>query len=329
MTPPPVVVKSSRPALTVPVRAIPPVPADIVTLAVPVFSEPLNVRLPAAVKPLMVLSPAVNRTLPLLVLMKTPLSIVRLLPARSVRVLPGMVPPRKIDALTSRLWTACSSTFPVKLSITKFSIVSGVLVRPSLARTVPLLVWKLLSSVPWPSVLITVRSKGSSRIVPGMPIGAETLIDPVNENPWLPDTSTNPPSPPCGPPMAAMVPAMLVDVVDRTVTRPPSPFPRALAAIVAPACTVTLAAVRFAVTPGPPAARFNVVPIATRPPPVWPEASIRAPDATVTLPFVLTSILPPFVPAATPIASNWPTTVIAPPIPSSVTVPARLPTLFA
>ena len=125
------------------------------------------------------------------------------------------------------------------------------------------------------------------------------------------------------------MPAMSVDVVDSTVTRPPLPFSVAFAAIVAPAATVTFAAVCVEVTPGPPAARSSVVPIATMPPPAWPEASIRAPEATVTLPVALTSMSPPVVPGALPVASSWPSTVIPPPTPFSVTVPTWPPTLFA
>ena len=103
----------------------------------------------------------------------------------------------------------------------------------------------------------------------------------------------------------------------------------ALALIVAPAATVTFAAVCVGVTLGPPAARFSVVPSATVPPPAWPDALIFAVEATVTLAVLLTTTLPPVVPGAVPIVSSWPSTVIDPPTAFSVTVPLRLPTLFA
>ena len=144
-----------------------------------------------------------------------------------------------------------------------------------------------------------------------------------------PEVSTNPPLPPCCPPLALIVPSIVVVPADSTVTCPPLPLLVALAAIVAPCCTVTLAAVWAEVTPGPPAARFSVVPIATTPPPAWPEALIFAVETTTTLPVALTPMLPPLVPGAVPSASNCPTTVTEPPTAFSVTVPVWPATLFA
>ena len=168
-----------------------------------------------------------------------------------------------------------------------------------------------------------VRSRGSIRIVPSTPNGAETSTTPVSENPaWL-DTSTNPPAPPDCPPLAAIVPSIVVELLDRTITRPPSPFAVAFALILAPVWIAVFAAVRVAAIPDPPLVRSRVVPIATTPPPDLPDALITAVDAMVTLLSDTTSISPPFVPNARPGAARRPPTTTEPPTPFSATIPVR------
>ena len=92
---------------------------------------------------------------------------------------------------------------------------------------------------------------------------------------------------------------------------------------------MTVAAVRVDATLGPPLARASVVPMATTPPPAWPEASIRAVGASRTVPLASTAMLPPMVPGALPVAESCPATVMLPPTPSSTTVPVRSPTVSA
>ncbi len=165
-----------------------------------------------------------------------------------------------------------------------------------------------------------VRLSGSSSNVPVIPFGADRSTSPVSDR-CAPDTSANPPSPLFLPPLALIVPVMRVVSCESMATCPPAPFVAASAAIVAPCCTVTFVAVSADLTPGPPLARASVVPIATTPPPVWPDALILAVAATVTLPFDTTSIAPPLVPGALPGADNCPSTMIDPPIPFSAIVP--------
>ena len=73
-----------------------------------------------------------------------------------------------------------------------------------------------------------------------------------------------------------MVPFRVVLPVDSTVTRPPLPFPVALAAMRAPLAIVTVFAVSADGVPGAPVARASVAPIATVP--GW----LRFPPTTLT-----------------------------------------------
>ncbi len=66
---------------------------------------------------------------------------------------------------------------------------------------------------------------------------------------FLPEVSTKPPLPPCGPPRAVIVPPNTVALSDHTITVPPSPWRVASAVIVAPAATVASRA--FATGPLP------------------------------------------------------------------------------
>ena len=165
-------------------------------------------------------------------------------------------------------------------------------------------------------------------MVPSLPEGAATSIEPVMPS-NLPETSTNPPSPPFFPPLARIVPAIVVWSVDSTTTVPPFPFRVALAAITAPGATVTLRAVGCPVTDGPPTARASVVPIATVPPPALPDALIRAPWATATAPVVFISTVPPVRPEPRPSAVTRPVTATSPPRPDSITRPVRPAALLA
>ena len=182
-------------------------------------------------------------------------------------------------------------------------------------------------SAPDPDATI-VKSVGSIRIEPCDPSAADTSIAPVSEYPVLPETSTNPPLPPAGPPDATIWPAMLVCSVLNTVTVPPSPVVVARASTFAPLAMLTLFAVG-ATTDVPPVARASVVPTATVPPPAAPEAFTSAVGASDTDPVALISTAPPFVPAVTPAAATSPPIVSDPPTPRSTTVPVRLPTLSA
>ena len=107
------------------------------------------------------------------------------------------------------------------------------------------------------------------------PTGALVSTDPLSPS-VAPDTSTNPPSPPCGPPLALIAPSISVSPEDSTATRPPDPSPVESAAMLAPASILTVEAIRAPVTDGPPLARLSVVPTATTPPPARPEALNRA-----------------------------------------------------
>ncbi len=140
----------------------------------------------------------------------------------------------------------------------------------------------------------TYKSEGSISRAPVLPSGADASTNPVSDR-TPPDSSTKPPSPPWGPPFVSTAPAIVVRSVDSTVNRPPFPFAVALAAIVAPAATVTVLAVFCPVTDGPPFARFSVVPMATTPPPAGPEALTRAVEANRTAPVVFTTTEPPVV----------------------------------
>ena len=182
---------------------------------------------------------------------------------------------------------------------------------------------------PLGATLLRTRSVGSISSVPTRPAGADKSVLPVSAKADFPDSSTTPPSPPCGPPLASMMPPKRVAWVLSTVIRPPSPIADALAEIFAPASIVVLAAVRFVPTDASPLARASVVPTATRPPPSWPETSIRAPAAIVTASVALTSTCPPLVPAAMPATEMSPATRTSPPRPRTTTVPACSPTLSA
>ena len=120
---------------------------------------------------------------------------------------------------------------------------------------------------------------------------------------------------------------MLVDRLDNTVTRPPSPLAVALAAMLAPWAICTVCAVSADAVPGPPAARASVVPIATVPPPAGPAALTRARFVSVTPWLASTCTWPPTLPGAVPSAATTPLSTIEPPSPPSTTVPVCDPTL--
>ena len=131
------------------------------------------------------------------------------------------------------------------------------------------------------------RSCGSIRMVPAGPFAAPTSMAPVSARPPDPETSTVPPAPPFGPPRAMRVPAAVVCLDDITRTMPPCPWRVALADTREPGAIPVTAAVMPAAWP-----------IATCPPPVVPEAEIRAAAAMLTVPVAAISMAPPVVPVA-------------------------------
>ncbi len=101
-----------------------------------------------------------------------------------------------------------------------------------------------LASVALPSWLppdaasVMRRSVGSSSSWPVRPCGARRSAVPVRAmSRWL-ETSAKPPSPPCTPPRAEMLPPKRVRALDHRVTWPPSPACSASACSRAPAATV-------------------------------------------------------------------------------------------
>ena len=109
----------------------------------------------------------------------------------------------------------------------------------------------------------------------------------------MPETSTKPPLPPFGPPLAEILPAMLVAASERTTTLPPLPLSVASALMVAPAAIRVFVAVRV---------RSGIVPIETVPPPALPDALTTAVPLTATFPVAVIAIVPPTVPEAIPSA---------------------------
>ena len=147
-----------------------------------------------------------------------------------------------------------------------------------------------LSNEPFVVALVmSTLESGSSSHCPALPCGAEAstlAVTPIFRN-FLPDVSTNPPSPPCAPPLARMVPLNLVVPSDQTVTLPPLPLATALASIAAPAATaVFLALARVGSLPCAPP------PIFTVPPPADPRALILA-EAERTVLSPVTPAVPP------------------------------------
>ena len=102
-----------------------------------------------------------------------------------------------------------------------------------------------------------------------------------------------------------------------TVMLPPLPLRVAFAFTTAPCATVTVFATGAPASDGPAAARASVVPSATVPPPLRPETSIFAVDATVTPPSASACTLPP----VTPRALTSPCTTSDPPMPLSTMLP--------
>ena len=114
-----------------------------------------------------------------------------------------------------------------------------------------------------------------------------------------------PPLPPVAPPRAVSVPRISVRSVLLTMISPPWPLAVASARIVAPRSTVVRAAMVW-LRPRP------VLPTSTRPPPVPPEASMRAVAPTVTWPVACNATRPPAWPAP-PVASSVPSRRTPPP----------------
>ena len=140
--------------------------------------------------------------------------------------------------------------------------------------------------------------RGSSRNSPAMPAGARRSTMPSSTKSDWPETSMKPPLPPDAPPRAESVPRISVRSVLLTTISPPWPLPEASALIVAPRATVVRAAMVW-LCPRP------VVPTSTWPPPVPPEASMRAAAATVTCPVAWSATRPPRA-AASPVAVSVP-----------------------
>jgi hypothetical protein len=135
--------------------------------------------------------------------------------------------------------------------------------------------------------------------------------------------------PPCAPPFAVIVPAIVVVPEASPTMRPPLPFTVASAVIVEPLLTTSVLVVAAAMPVAPSLARFSVVPSATVPPPALPETLIRAcaPMIVVSLPETFTS--PPAVPGALPSAVTTPSTRTSPPAPLISTRPVRDAVLLA
>ena len=77
-----------------------------------------------------------------------------------------------------------------------------------------------------------VTSAGSSSHVPGLPLGAPAFTRRSDTSSQWPEVSIRPPSPPCAPPRAEMLPETRVESVDHSTTVPPLPWVIASAAIV-------------------------------------------------------------------------------------------------
>ena len=173
-----------------------------------------------------------------------------------------------------------------------------------------------------PPVELTMRRlSGSRRKRPAAPLGADRSTLPVRlMSLWL-DTSAKPPSPPSEPPRAEILPACLVLFCDSTVTLPPLPDFTASADRVAPASTVTLS--------DQVPERPVLLPMATSPPPLLPEASMRAFFFTAISAPVATTV-PPVCPSPRPPASTVPPMLTVPVSPPDRTIlPLALPTEVA
>src|SRR5262249_28406303 len=96
------------------------------------------------------------------------------------------------------------------------------------------------------AVVMSMLLSGSSSQLPALPCGAGASTEalaPMFSVP-LPEVSTQPPSPPDGPPLARMVPLNAVAPSDQTATVPPLPLPVALASMTAPTAMLVLSALR-------------------------------------------------------------------------------------
>ncbi len=118
------------------------------------------------------------------------------------------------------------------------------------ATLAPLLPCRLVgessSSSPSPEPPVITSSSGSSSSVPRLPAAARRSALPRKAREALPETSAKPPSPPAGPPRAAMRPRKSVRSSDQTMMRPPSPVPVASARILASASTLVCRALAMA-----------------------------------------------------------------------------------
>ena len=154
----------------------------------------------------------------------TPVSMLMFFPASMVSA-----PAARLNELcTSRVCSACSDTLPTKLFSTEVDRLSVLPVSCAVV-TEPLNVPSRL-----PPLATISRLSGSNRMVPRLPSGAATLIEPVVMLRLPPETSTLPPFPPFLPPFAVISPFIVVLAVDSTATVPPSPAVVASAAMVAP-----------------------------------------------------------------------------------------------
>ena len=164
---------------------------------------------------------------------------------------------------------------------------------------------------------------GSSSQIPGLPALADASTVPVEiDRPFLPEVSTNPPSPPAAPPRACIEPLNEVAPSAHTITVPPLPVSMALAVTRAFGPTTVWLAVA---TPPPPC---SAPPTSTVPPPAAPDASIEAlPNKPTRSPSTFT--VPPVWPAPAPETSMLPLTTVSPPIARSVTMPLCSDTLLA
>ena len=159
----------------------------------------------------------------------------------------------------------------------------------------------------------TVMLFGSSSNVPALPFGARVSTTERNCKVFLPDTSTNPPSPLWAPPRALMLPALRVWSSAQTMMRPPPPSTVASALSVAPASTnVRCALGTSGLLP------WKSPPTRMLPPPRSPLASSAAPSSSPTR-WPNTSIRPPT--PACPAARTVPETRASPPAACSSTRP--------
>ena len=126
---------------------------------------------------------------------------------------------------------------------------------------------------------LIVTSEGSSSHVPVLPIGAVVSTARAPRLSVAPEVSTSPPSPPCGPPRAAILPATVVTPPEITETVPPGPDWVAEASRLEAASMLTELAAKL--------------PIAIVPPPLGPVALTVAPASVIEAAF--SDAVPPAV----------------------------------